>query len=115
MNEKEHQTNRIPSVNVAIIGSAEVGFPALIKSEGLSDAIGAVSVAAMLSAHDNSPLVLESKRLDVFLDNFTHEQDILEGIPSELLPGKKYALKGTDDSTSISSRMIRRPSRIKQV
>lgn len=110
MNEKE---NCIAFVNVAIIGSAEVGFPALIKSEGLMDAIGAVGVAAVVSSRDNAPIVLESKRLDVFHDGFTHEQDMLEGIPSELQPGKTYALKGADDPTSISNRMARRPSQFK--
>jgi hypothetical protein len=115
MNETEIQVrhNAIPSVSVAIIGSAEAGLPALIKSEGLANTLGAVSVAAILSMRDAAPLVLESKRLDIFYDARANERDHIEGIPSELQPGRTHALKGIDDPTSISSRMAHRPSTIR--
>lgn len=115
MNEIESQGehNAIPSVSVVIIGSAETGLPALIKSEGLTNTLGAVGVAAVLSMRDAVPLVLESKRLDIFYDSRADERDRLEGIPSELQQGRTFALKGIDDPTSISSRMANRPSTIR--
>lgn len=112
-NLDHRQPNRIPSVNIAIVGSVEVGLPALIKSEGLADALGATSLAATLSTRENAPIVLESKRLDIFYDSATDERDLLEGIPSELQPGRVFASKGVDDPTSISSRMVHRPSMMK--
>ena len=114
-NPNNSHPNRIPSVNVAIIGATEVGAPVLIKSEGIIDALGAAGVAAMLSSRENTPVVLESKRLDVFYDGRTAERDFLEGIPTELQPGVTYALKGIDDPTSISSRMAHRPAIIKYI